>query len=231
MRTVTDDYEGSVESETAMSHEHVTAGSTDAGLVAGGSAEPDADLGVMQESASADGGTSFIRWFAELVVMIGVAFLLATGIRTFVVQPYYVPTGSMLPTIQLFDRVIANKFIYRFEDPTVGDIVVCDDPQGRLPTLIKRVVAVGGQTVDLVDGAVVIDGQTLDEPYTHGLPTEPQVLEFPYVVPEDTVWLMGDNRTNSTDSRSFGPVALSDVHGQAFFRYWPFDRVGALDGP
>ena len=176
-----------------------------------------------------EGSTSFIRWFGELALMIAIAFLLATGIRTFVVQPYYVPSGSMLPTIQLFDRVVANKFIYRFEEPTVGDIIVCDDPQGKLPTLIKRVVAVGGQTIDLVEGAVVIDGVVMDEPYTHDLPTEPQVIEFPYTVPEGTVWLMGDNRTNSTDSRSFGPVDLDDVHGQAFYRYWPFDRMGKLE--
>lgn len=226
---MTEEYQETVGSEHVAPHDAAGVASPSSLSPADGATGTDDALEEGRESVSDGGGTSFIRWFGELVVMIAVAFLLATGIRTFVVQPYYVPTGSMLPTIQLFDRVIANKFIYRFEEPVVGDIVVCDDPQGKLPTLIKRVIAVGGQTVDLVDGAVVIDGQPLDEPYTHGLPSEPQIIEFPFVIPEGTVWLMGDNRTNSTDSRSFGPVELTDVHGQAFFRYWPFDRIGALD--
>lgn len=173
---------------------------------------------------------SFIRWVAELVVMVALAFLLATGIRTFIVQPYVIPSGSMIPTIELWDRVVALKFSYRFAEPVTGDIVVLDDPTGQVDTLIKRVIATGGQTVDLVDGAVVVDGVTLVEPYTHGKPSNPQVVSMPYVVPEDAVWVMGDNRTDSQDSRYFGPVPVSQVRGKAVFRFWPVDRIGPLDG-
>lgn len=171
---------------------------------------------------------SFGRWLAELVLMVGLAFLLASGIRTFIVQPYVVPTGSMIPTIEIQDRIIANKFIYRFGEPKAGDIVVLDDPTGSVETLVKRVIAVGGQTVDLQDGFVVVDGVVLDEPYTHGLPSEPMTQPMPYAVPEGSVWLMGDNRTNSADSRVFGAVPLSDIRGKAFVCYWPIDRMGTL---
>lgn len=171
---------------------------------------------------------SFLRWLGELVAMVALAFLLATVIRTFVVQPYVVPSGSMIPEIEIGDRVLANKFIYRFTDPEPGDIVVLDDPTGSVPTLIKRVIATEGQVVDLDDGKVIVDGVTLDEPYTFGKPSEPQTVPMPYTVPDDAVWLMGDNRTNSQDSRYFGAVQLSKVRGQAFWRFWPLDRMGTM---
>lgn len=172
---------------------------------------------------------SFIRWLAELLGMVALAFVLAAAIRTFVVQPYVIPSGSMIPTIELQDRVIANKFIYRFTEPQRGDIVVLDDPTGSVDTLIKRVIAVGGETVDLVGGEVVVDGVVLDEPYTHGLPSEPMIQEMPYTVPEGHVWLMGDNRTNSADSRVFGSVPLSEIKGRAIIRFWPPERIGLME--
>ena len=172
---------------------------------------------------------SFVRWVGELVLMIALAFALAAAIRAWVVQPYVIPSGSMIPTIELQDRVIANKFIYRFTEPERGDIVVLDDPTGSVDTLIKRVIAVGGETVDFQDGKVVVDGVLIDEPYTHGLPTEPMVQEIPYTVPEGSVWLMGDYRTNSADSRVFGAVPLTEVRGRAIFRFWPLDRIGVMD--
>lgn len=183
----------------------------------------------MESRRSEERPVSFVRWLGELVLMVVLAFALAGAIRAWVVQPYVIPSGSMIPTIELQDRVIANKFIYRFTEPKRGDIVVLDDPTGSVDTLIKRVIAVGGQTVDLVDGKVVIDGVVLDEPYTHGLPSEPMVLEMPYTVPADSVWLMGDYRTNSADSRVFGAVPLSQVRGRAIFRFWPIDRIGTMD--
>lgn len=182
----------------------------------------------LYDDEPAEKPVSFGRWLAELVLMVALAFLLASGIRTFIVQPYVVPTGSMIPTIEIQDRIIASKFIYRFDEPKPGDIVVLDDPTGTVDTLVKRVIAVGGQTVDLQGGFVVVDGVVLDEPYTHGLPSEPMTQPMPYVVPEGFVWLMGDNRTNSADSRVFGAVPLSDIRGKAFVCYWPIDRMGAL---
>jgi signal peptidase I len=156
------------------------------------------------------------------------AFALASGIRTFVVQPYVIPTGSMIPTIEIGERVLANKFVYRFSTPQPGDVVVFDDPTGTVPTLIKRVVAVGGQTIDILDGAVYVDGKKLDEPYTYGKQTEAGDVLLPLKIPEGEVWLMGDNRTNSHDARWFGAQPASIIKGKAFLRYWPLNRIAGL---
>ncbi len=183
---------------------------------------------VEAETTPAESSPTFLRWLGELVLMVVLAFVLATGIRTFVVQPYVIPTGSMIPTIGIGERVLANKFVYRFQTPQQGDIVVFDDPTGSVPTLIKRVVAVGGQTIDIQDSAVYVDGKKLDEPYAHAKPSEPGEVLLPLKIPEGQVWLMGDNRTNSHDSRWFGPQPVSIIHGKAFLRYWPFNRIAGL---
>ena len=175
---------------------------------------------------------SALRQIVEFILTLAVAFLVAQAVRTWVIQPFVVPTGSMLPTIQLSDQVLANKFIYRFTAAHRSDIVVLDDPDGKVTTLIKRVIAVGGQTVDLQNGKVVVNGEALDEPYAHGLPSIPlqgSSITFPYKVPADSVWVMGDNRTDSQDSRWFGAVPMSSVHGRAFFIYWPWSRIGPLN--
>lgn len=171
---------------------------------------------------------SFARWVGELVVMVGLAFVLATAIRTFVVMPYTIPTGSMIPTIQIGERVLANRFEYRFSDPEPGEIVVLADPTGTADNLLKRVIAVGGQEVDIENGAVYVDGLALDEPYTYGAPSEPGTVMLPIVIPEGYIWVMGDNRTNSTDSRFFGPQPVANVKGHAFLRIWPLDRIESL---
>ena len=175
---------------------------------------------------------SALRQIVEFILTLAVAFLVAQAVRTWVIQPFVVPTGSMLPTIQLSDQVLANKFIYRFTAAHRSDIVVLDDPDGKVTTLIKRVIAVGGQTVDLQNGKVVVNGEALDEPYAHGLPSIPlqgSSITFPYKVPADSAWVMGDNRTDSQDSRWFGAVPMSSVHGRAFFIYWPWSRIGPLN--
>ncbi len=163
----------------------------------------------------------------EFAIMLVLAFALAQLVRTFVVQPFVVPTGSMLPTIQLGDMLLANKFIFRFESPQYGDVVVLDDPTGETPMLIKRVIAVGGQTVDVRDDKVWVNGKPLVEPYTHGLPTLPGSVPLPITLSAGTVWVMGDNRTHSKDSRWLGPQPVSAVHGKAFVVYWPLSRLGA----
>jgi signal peptidase I len=180
------------------------------------------------ERASAPGAA---RQIIEFIATLAVAFLVAQAVRIWIIQPYIVPTGSMLPTIQLGDQVLANKFIYRFQQPERPDIVVLDDPTGEVGTLIKRVIAVGGQTVDLQNGHVVVDGVPLDESYTHGQTSEPLMgssIKFPLKIPVGDIWVMGDNRTQSQDSRWFGPVPLSSVHGKAFYIYWPISRFGPL---
>jgi len=186
----------------------------------------------MPEHRSAEKDASALRQIFEFLVTLAVAFLVAQAVRTWVIQPFVVPTGSMLPTIQLGDQVLANKFVFRFRTPQRPDIVVLDDPTNTVGTLIKRVVAVGGQTVDLQGGKVLVDGVAIDEPYTHGQASDPLMgsqLKFPVKIPSDSIWVMGDNRTQSQDSRWFGPVKLSDVHGRAFFIYWPLGRFGTLN--
>jgi len=173
--------------------------------------------------------TSFGRWLIETVILVALAFALAQGIRAFVIQPFVIPTGSMIPTIEIGDRVLAEKVSYRFfDEPAAGDIVVFDDPTGEHPQLIKRVIATEGQTVDVRDGSVFVDGEELVEPYTHGKPTDPGEVALPVTVPAGYVWLMGDNRPNSGDSRFFGPRPVETVKGRAFWTYWPLSRFGTL---
>lgn len=171
---------------------------------------------------------SFWRWLAELVVLVVVAWLLATGIKTYVMQPFVIPSGSMVPTLEVSDRVLVNKFVYRFSEPRQGDIVVFLEPGGGARDYIKRVIAVGGQTVDLDQGAVLIDGEPLPEPYVHGQESDDGDVRMPYQVPEGQVFLMGDNRVNSRDSRWFGAQPVSAVLGRAFAIYWPPSRVSVL---
>ena len=171
---------------------------------------------------------STLRWIIETVVLVGLAFLLAQGIKTFIVQPYIIPTGSMIPTIELKDRILAEKISYRFREPKVGEIVVFDDPTGQHPKLIKRIIALGGQTVDIRDGKVFVDGNELSEPYVHGKVTDVGTVPMPVQIPEGYVWLMGDNRPNSGDARYFGPQPVTGIDGRAFFTYWPPGRIGAL---
>ncbi|WP_085830357.1 signal peptidase I [Collinsella vaginalis] len=180
---------------------------------------------------------SLVREILEWVVMLAVAFVAALLIQRFVASPYTVPTGSMEPTIQVGDNIFAQKVTIELgQDVRAGDIVVFHNPNASSDhdILVKRVIAVGGQTVDLKDGAVYVDGVKLSEPYAEGqsYPLDSQApgiqISYPYQVPEGSVWMMGDNRENSADSRYFGPVSTSDLIGVAFLRYWPLDRIGAL---
>jgi signal peptidase I len=190
----------------------------------------DEPITASDESVPATQETSFGRWLIETILLVALAFALAQGIKTFVVQPFVIPTGSMIPTIEIGDRVLAEKLTYRFSgEPERGDVVVFDDPGTARPQLIKRVIAVGGEIVDIRDGVVYVNDEPLDEPYTHDRRSDPGTVELPFAVPEDHVWLMGDNRPNSGDSRFFGPRPLESVHGKAFWTYWPPGRFGPLE--
>ena len=172
----------------------------------------------------------------EYAVIVVIAVALAFFIRTFVAEVYEVPTGSMLDTIQLGDRLVGEKITYRFfGTPQRGDVVTFTSPQDSQTLLVKRVIATAGQTVDLRDGAVYVDGQKLDEPYTEGKPSYSlaerqgaQIQSYPYTVPAGHIFVMGDNRTNSLDSRYFGAVAVSTVTSKAMFIFWPFDHARGL---
>lgn len=174
--------------------------------------------------------SSPLRVVIEVIVIIVVAVGLATLVTNYVVQPYEIPSGSMEDTIQVGDRIFSEKISYFNGDPEQGDIVTFGDVTNPKRVLIKRVIATGGQTVDLRDGKVYVDGVALDEPYTEGKPSEDlnSGITYPYEVPEGYIWVMGDNRTNSADSRAFGAVPVDNVTGRAFFRYWPLSDIGML---
>jgi len=174
----------------------------------------------------AEGG--MLRWILETVLMVVVAVLLAQGIKAFIVQPFVIPTGSMESTIMIGDRVLAEKITYHFREPEAGDVIVFNDPTARHPQLIKRIIAVGGQEIDIRDDHVYVDGELLDEPYVHGLPTTPGTEPMPLTVPDGYVWVMGDNRPNSGDSRFIGPQPVSAVLGRAFTIYWPIEHWSGL---
>ena len=187
--------------------------------------------GSSNETAKGRKETSLIRWLLETALLVLLAFALAFGIRTYLVEPFIVPTGSMIPTIEIGNRVLAEKITYHFiRPPHYGDIVVFPDPKGEHPHLIKRVIATAGQTVDLREGKVYVNEQQLIEPYTHNLPSNPLAPEFryPFTVPAGDLWVMGDNRTNSADSRAFGPIPVSAVQGHAVWTYWPLSAFGRL---
>ena len=175
---------------------------------------------------------SHVRGILEFVLLIVGVLVVVWLLHTFVFQPYRIPSGSMETTIMTDDMVLAEKVSYYFREPESGDIVVFDDTNVDGRHLIKRCIAVGGQTVELIDGKVVVDGVVLDEPYTNNHPSYPlnsKTVTYPYKVPEGYIWVMGDNRTNSQDSRYFGAISLDSVIGRGVFVYWPISNIGVLE--
>src|SRR4029450_2804535 len=201
---------------------------------------------------------SQFREYAEALV---VALLLALAIRTFVVQAFKIPSGSMLPTLQIGDHILVNKSLYgpRLEipltqislgqlpgirKPKAGDVVVFIWPKDRSKDFIKRVIASEGQTLEVRDRQVFIDGKAWDDPHATWV-AQPRATGTggagdnygPYTVPKDHVFVMGDNRDQSYDSRFWGPVPIADIKGQALVIYWSWDgpdrwvRWGRLGGP
>jgi signal peptidase I len=167
-----------------------------------------------------EGEHSFIRWLLEVVGMVLLALVVAWFLREFVVQPFYIPSGSMEPTLMPGDRVLVSKLSYRMGEPAQRDVVVFKGTEGgRTIDLIKRVVALGGETVQVRDGELYVEGKKQDEPYV--APVRDFSAYGPFRVPEGTVFVMGDNRTNSRDSRFIGPIPLKDLLGKAFIVYWP----------
>ncbi|WP_307738545.1 signal peptidase I [uncultured Parolsenella sp.] len=173
----------------------------------------------------------------EVAILVIVALVAALLIRTFVAEPFVIPSASMSDTLNVGDRLVGEKLTYRASSPKVGDIVTFVDPDNSEQILIKRVIATEGQVVDLENGKVVVDGTVLDEPYTDGKPSEPlpahspelpSGISYPYTVPAGHIWVMGDNRTNSQDSRYFGAVPVSSVTSRAVFVFWPLDHAGSI---
>lgn len=179
---------------------------------------------------------SFVRSLLEYLLVVVTVVVIMYPVKLFVIEPYEIPSTSMVPTIQVGDRIFAEKLSFKFKGYVQpGEIVTFKDPLGDDKTLIKRVIAVEGDTIDFKDGKLYLNGKEQNEEYTHGLPSQalPQTinsieLSYPYTVPSGYVWVMGDNRTNSADSRYFGPVPFSDITGHAVLRYWPFNRISLM---
>jgi signal peptidase I len=186
-------------------------------------------------------------------VLILIALTVAFALRSFVLQVFYIPSSSMLPTLEVDDRMVVEKLSYRFGEPQRGDVVVfrgesSTDPVqrplvrrvlrgaaqfvGMVPLdssdLVKRVAGLPGEEIRLVDGVLHVDGVAFDEPYRFGADRS----SFgPVVVPEGTLFFLGDNRSNSSDSRGrLGFVARERVVGRAMAIVWPVENIGSLRG-
>ncbi len=176
-----------------------------------------------------DEESSFVRGLVEwLVVLVG-AVLVALILRTFLFQAFWIPSESMEVTLLKQDRVLVNKLSYRLHEVNRGDVVVFrrpDEEQAEIRDLIKRVIGLPGETVEGRDNAIFVDGNKLIEPYLD--PSE-VISEFgPVTVPEGEMFVMGDNRDESYDSRFFGTVAEDRIVGRAFVLFWPLNRIGTL---
>jgi len=164
----------------------------------------------------------------EYLVILLVSFALVFGfVRPFVMEAFWIPSGSMIPTLEIGDRVLVNKFIYRFTDPRRGDIIVFQSVDNANEDLIKRVVGLPGDKIAVRGGRLFVNGEPQKEPYTNK--KFPDRSFFAQTkVPKHHVFVMGDNRGNSADSRVFGPLPEKNIEGEAFLRFWPPDRIGLL---
>ena len=180
----------------------------------------------------------YLRSFAMLLVatiICGVLSIsIAISIRVFAFEPFSSASGSMVPTIQIGDQVVANKLVYGIREPARGDIVIFKSPLDRHQYLIKRVVAVGGDSIEIRDKTVFINDRPIDDPWGHHL--DPQIIPqsgdegrkrdnlAPIVLPPETYFLLGDNRNESKDSRDWGAIRREDIKGKVSVIYWSKDR-------
>ena len=190
----------------------------------------------------------------ELVAIVLLAIGLALLIQAYAIKPYQIPSPSMVPTLDVGQRVLVNRFIYHLHDPAIGDIVVFHPPTGATSggpecgaskpsdqacpkpvatesdqNFIKRIVAGPGDKLSIRDGHPVVNGKIAHESFINPCGPGPECnLRKPITIPPDDYFMMGDNRGKSDDSRYWGPVPKSWIIGEAFFTYWPPDRVGFL---
>lgn len=205
----------------------------------------DEDVAAAREArllAKPQGPKTATRNAIEWVAVVTGAIIIAVIVRTFIFQTFWIPSPSMAETLVHNDRVLVNKLAYRFHDVNRGDVVVFERPpnqEGDIKDLIKRVIALPGERVSIIDGTVRINGKVLEEPYTNGLITEAKVgcglgdtkgidTEAGLKIAENHLLVLGDNRTNSQDGRCFGPIDEDLLVGRAFFIMWPPSKAGGL---
>jgi signal peptidase I len=186
------------------------------------------------------------------VVIVALAVGLALGIQQWLVKPFQIPSPSMVPTLEENQRILVNRFLYSFEDPEIGDIVVFNPPAGatgggpqcvrtvaRLcvegspepseDNFVKRIVAGPGDRLRIARGHPIVNGEQVDGSYAQPC-NDPSICTFreEITIPPDHYFMMGDNRPASDDSRVWGPVPRDWFIGQAFFTYWPVDKIGVF---
>jgi signal peptidase I len=221
----------------------VTPDSNDPTLLAGERAPgSDEDPGGIwgEEGGGPTGPIRRVHWLREVVVVVVVALGVALLLRTFVVQTFFIPSGSMEPTLQVGDRILVNKLSYHLHGVDRGDIVVFARPPqencGGPPVddLVKRVIGLPGDTISLSGGYVYIDGKRLDETWlprseqgitSQGPGGNGSNLAHPYRVPANDYFVMGDNRQDSCDSRYWGPISRSLIVGKVELRVWPLTSI------
>lgn len=163
-------------------------------------------------------------WVRELIESIIIALILALIIRTFVIQAFKIPSGSMLPTLKIGDHILVSKFIYRFQDPQRGDIIVFKFPGDEKRDFIKRLIGLPNEEVEVKNNQVFINNKPLHEPYADYKDPLSKKNYGPYHVPDGHLFVMGDNRDNSLDSRAWGFLDKNKIKGKAWRIYWSWDK-------
>lgn len=172
-------------------------------------------------------------YFKQIVYWVGLillAWVISLVIRTYLIDTRVVPTGSMLPTIQIDDRLIVDKIYFKFNTLHRGDVVVFNPPSEAniQEELVKRIIGLPGEKIAVHDGKVWINGVALHESYVMNLPD----YEYQEVtIPENSYFMMGDNRSNSKDSHVWGFLSKDNISGMVLVRYWPLNSMGPLAGP
>jgi signal peptidase I len=186
-----------------------------------------------------------VKRAAEYVAVVAIAVLVALAVQSWILKPYRIPSESMLDTLRPGDRVLVNRVTFHLRDPQRGDVIVFHYPEDPEIVFIKRVVGVPGDVLEVREGRLYVNGKKAPEPYVHRTdgrldPTvaqaaiqgstlhDPWSLAEPFRVPAANYFVMGDNRTDSDDSRDWGTVPSSAIVGEGLATYWPLSRLRAL---
>lgn len=183
-----------------------------------------------KESAEAPAWLRVWRSGQENIQLVAIALCLALLLRTFIAEPRYIPSDSMLPTLEMGDRLVVDKISYRFQSPATGDIVVFEPPEqlqvlgyAKDQAFIKRIIGEPAQIVSIANRQVYLNSQALQEDYI----AEPPAYKWgPERVPNAEFFVMGDNRNDSNDSHVWGFLPKENIIGRARFRFWPLNRIG-----
>lgn len=170
---------------------------------------------------------SFVKTFFDYAKIIVLALLISFGIKTFVVTSTIVDGRSMNPTVNHGDRLMVNKLFFMKKNITRGDVIDFYVPESK-KYYLKRVIAVEGDTVELINDRVYLNGKKLEEDYVSTEVTTPHSETTKWEVPKGYVFVLGDNRSNSRDSRDLGVIPRSNIVGKIIFRYYPFNNLGGL---